>query len=542
MTDSSGVPLSGTATLVFSLYLQPTGGAAIWTETDEVPLSVGYFSLALGQTTPFAASLFSGSPLYLGLQVGSDPEMTPRQQILSVPYAVVASDATGDIHPSSVTVHGEPVINAQGQWVGPSSGLAGPTGPAGEQGTAGQIGPTGPQGVAGVTGVTGPAGPEGVPGGAGVVGPTGPAGATGQAGATGLTGAAGLTWMGAWSAGANYNVGDAVSASGSSYVALAGNIDDDPMNGDGAWALLAQAGASGAPGPVGPTGATGPAGLAGATGLQGLLGPTGLAGPTGLTGLVGPTGIAGVIGPTGIAGLPGPTGITGLLGPTGSTGLLGPTGITGLIGPTGLTGLVGPTGLAGATGVNWTGVWSVLTLYGIGDSVTENGSSYVALVPSIGDDPATDSVSWALLAQGGSQGVTGATGPAGTATVVQATGIGGSVGTTLGFLAATARVVISGSSDTVVVSSQALESATSSASTLDLAICVAPELGQPSVTGQSYAGLTLAAGATQLYSMTTSITGLSAGTYEFGLCAQALAPTGWSAVTQSSTTATLYGQ
>jgi len=82
--------------------------------------------------------------------------MSPRAPIVSVPYAlnaVSATDVTGDIHPSSITVNGVPVVDAAGNWVGPS-GAAGNVGPPGPQGP---IGPEGPSGPAGSPGTAGPA-------------------------------------------------------------------------------------------------------------------------------------------------------------------------------------------------------------------------------------------------------------------------------------------------------------------------------------------------------------------------------------------------
>src|SRR5262249_34596601 len=59
-------------------------------------------------------ALWDGSTRYLGVKINSDPEMTPREQITSVPYAFISNDATGDIHPNSVTVNGTPIVNSSG--------------------------------------------------------------------------------------------------------------------------------------------------------------------------------------------------------------------------------------------------------------------------------------------------------------------------------------------------------------------------------------------------------------------------------------------
>jgi len=120
LLDTNGVPVSGGVMFTFSLYAAATGGTALWTEQQTLTLQNGYLSAQLGTVTPIPPGTFSGAVLYLGLAVNTDPEMTPRQTVSSVPYAIVAGNAVGDITPSSVSVADAAVINNQGQWVGPS--------------------------------------------------------------------------------------------------------------------------------------------------------------------------------------------------------------------------------------------------------------------------------------------------------------------------------------------------------------------------------------------------------------------------------------
>jgi len=187
LLDSSGNPATGSVSITFAIYDAASNGTSLWTETQNVTLDSGYFSVRLGETTAIPTSVFDGSTRYLGVKVGTDAEMTPRQTLVSVPYALMANNAVGDITPTSVSVNGTTVINSSGQWVGSTAGLQGPTGATGATGPTGAAGATGP---AGATGATGPAGPAGA---TGAVGPTGPAGANGATGATGATGPAGPT-------------------------------------------------------------------------------------------------------------------------------------------------------------------------------------------------------------------------------------------------------------------------------------------------------------------------------------------------------------
>jgi hypothetical protein len=191
--DASGSPTQGDVTLTFRVYDAPVGGAPLWSSGPQVVnLDEGYFS---AQIAP-PSTVWDGSARYVGITVGGDPEMSPRQATASVPYALVAGDAIGDIHPTSLSIGGQLVIDATGSWVGPSTGLVGPMGPQGPAGAAGSQGPAGaagPQGPAGTVGPQGPAGPQGVAGTAGATGATGATGAVGPQGPQGVAGAAGAT-------------------------------------------------------------------------------------------------------------------------------------------------------------------------------------------------------------------------------------------------------------------------------------------------------------------------------------------------------------
>lgn len=191
LLDAAGAPLAGTVSLRFALYATAAGGDALWSETQALALDDGHYSARLGSVTPIPAAAFDGSTRYLGVTVGDDVELAPRQSVGSVPYALVASNVTGDISPRSVTVGGVAVIASDGRWVGPASGLVGPQGEPGVAGEPGATGATGPQGAPGPQGPSGPSGPQGEPGVAGAPGPQGPAGAQGPAGPEGAAGSQG---------------------------------------------------------------------------------------------------------------------------------------------------------------------------------------------------------------------------------------------------------------------------------------------------------------------------------------------------------------
>jgi hypothetical protein len=92
LTDSGGNPVNGSVDIVFSIYDVAAGGTAIWTETQTVVVNKGLFNVQLGSVTPLPS--FSGTR-YLGIQVGADPEMTPRLLLASAPYALNAESVGG---------------------------------------------------------------------------------------------------------------------------------------------------------------------------------------------------------------------------------------------------------------------------------------------------------------------------------------------------------------------------------------------------------------------------------------------------------------
>ena len=93
LTNSSGSPINGTVFINFSLYNVETGGIALWSDIRSVNVTNGLFSVTLGGTaSPFPLGLFD-DPLWLGIDVSGDGEMTPRAAISSAAFAHKADDA-----------------------------------------------------------------------------------------------------------------------------------------------------------------------------------------------------------------------------------------------------------------------------------------------------------------------------------------------------------------------------------------------------------------------------------------------------------------
>ena len=94
LTASSSVAVAdGTYSMVFRLYTVQSGGTNIWSETQDVEVQNGLFSVMLGTSTSLASVDFSQT-LYLGVNIEADGEMTPRKILGAVPAAFEANNAT----------------------------------------------------------------------------------------------------------------------------------------------------------------------------------------------------------------------------------------------------------------------------------------------------------------------------------------------------------------------------------------------------------------------------------------------------------------
>lgn len=118
LLDDDGLPMEGDVILTFAIYDGAEGGLARWTEQAQLSLVDGYYSLRLGLQSSLG-DVFDGTPRYLGVTVGEPPELSPRHPLSSVPYAVVAGDVVGPIHPESVWIGDVQVIDEAGNWRGP---------------------------------------------------------------------------------------------------------------------------------------------------------------------------------------------------------------------------------------------------------------------------------------------------------------------------------------------------------------------------------------------------------------------------------------
>ena len=103
LQDSNGANVSdGSYDMVFRIYDASTNGTVLWTGTytsgngNAVSVSNGLFRVLLGSGTGNEITLdFNDNTYWLGVTVGSDSEMTPRQRIGATAQAITAEHVFG---------------------------------------------------------------------------------------------------------------------------------------------------------------------------------------------------------------------------------------------------------------------------------------------------------------------------------------------------------------------------------------------------------------------------------------------------------------
>jgi len=129
LTDDAGNPLDTTVSIVFTIYDDSTGGVPLWSEVHpNVTTTEGRFSVKFGTMAPIDDVVFRNAKRWLGIQVGADPEISPRTQFISVPYAFRVSTVdgtTGGIISGDVSVMGKVTIGPGHTNIGTYAFVAG---------------------------------------------------------------------------------------------------------------------------------------------------------------------------------------------------------------------------------------------------------------------------------------------------------------------------------------------------------------------------------------------------------------------------------
>jgi len=123
LLDGDDLPVDGVHSLRFALY--DDTDTLVWEETHTVDLINGFYSAILGADdsgNPLDTSLLAGSPLTLEITVDGGDPMEPRQDLVSVPYAILATTSThvdgGTVDATEIRINGDVVVDTGGAWVG----------------------------------------------------------------------------------------------------------------------------------------------------------------------------------------------------------------------------------------------------------------------------------------------------------------------------------------------------------------------------------------------------------------------------------------
>ncbi len=90
--DDDGTPISdGFYNLSFSLYENIDDAEPVWTETQNIQITLGFFNAVLGIENSFAdAGIKFDKTYYLGIKLENEAEFSPRSMLTMVPYSFSA--------------------------------------------------------------------------------------------------------------------------------------------------------------------------------------------------------------------------------------------------------------------------------------------------------------------------------------------------------------------------------------------------------------------------------------------------------------------
>lgn len=96
LLDAANQPVAdGQHTVMFKLYDAENAVNSVWYEERELTTQDGYFHILLGSVSALDPDHFN-QPLWLGITVKGEAEMSPRQPLAATPYALTVADGTVD--------------------------------------------------------------------------------------------------------------------------------------------------------------------------------------------------------------------------------------------------------------------------------------------------------------------------------------------------------------------------------------------------------------------------------------------------------------
>ena len=113
LSDSAGQPITGIVNIEFKLYEGELDADSVWSDTIQVQVRNGSFSVYLGsEDNSIKDYLTSGRAHYLSISVDGQPALSPRQRLGSLPYAFLSYNASRlDGHPASDFVTQADIVN-----------------------------------------------------------------------------------------------------------------------------------------------------------------------------------------------------------------------------------------------------------------------------------------------------------------------------------------------------------------------------------------------------------------------------------------------
>jgi hypothetical protein len=120
----NNAPYNETMDVRFDFFLKGETTPII-TEEHSIDFSDGFYTVQLGeQASDFIQKFTANQPVELSVTIfPADNKdgltLEPRQQITSVPYAVVSRSVQGgSVNATNISINGQPVIGAAGEWAG----------------------------------------------------------------------------------------------------------------------------------------------------------------------------------------------------------------------------------------------------------------------------------------------------------------------------------------------------------------------------------------------------------------------------------------
>jgi hypothetical protein len=118
---TGGDPMNGAVSMQFALYTSPDGTESVWLETHPtVTVSNNRYSVVLGNVTPLPTDFFT-QQYSLGVTVGANPEIAPREALSGAAYAVQAAPTDSAIAPAAAAGLGGAVAQDRQIASGPYS-------------------------------------------------------------------------------------------------------------------------------------------------------------------------------------------------------------------------------------------------------------------------------------------------------------------------------------------------------------------------------------------------------------------------------------